>query len=641
MTTTRQLAAILFTDIVGYTGIMQEDETQALQIVRKFKGKLEEEVNLHKGRILEFMGDGALCSFTSTLECVQAAVALQLHMQSDPVVPLRVGIHTGDVIIQGDSIYGDGVNIASRMQSMAVPGSILISGKVQDDIKNQKDIKTTVLGKFILKNVKEPLVLFAISNPGIVIPDPSKLEGKGEKVQQRCILVLPFINMSNDPDQEYFSDGLTEELISNLSRLKNMRVISRTTSMKYKGTNKDTKTIGIEAEAGYIVEGSVRKHGNDLRITAQFVDAVRDVHLWANTYRGTLDDIFDMQEKVSAKIVEALRIQLTEDDIDTLQKRYTDSTEAYQLYLQGRFFWNKRNEEGLKKALRFFENAIVKDPDYALAWVGIADTYSLLGEFTDVSRRELHPKAKEAINKALKLDSQLAEAHSSRALLIMLNEWDWKGAENEFRIGIELNPNYATGHQWYSELLLYTGRPEEAYREIVRAVELDPVSQAILKDYGIHYYYTRQYEKAIDRSRKTLELDPEFISVHRLLSLCYQGLGMWEEAIAENNTWGNFPGNEVKTKLGLAQIHGAAGNRDKAFEMLEDILTHHVLFGNDYRSVALIYASLGENDKTFEWLDLSFARHEESLCSMKVDPKWDPVRDDHRFNLYLKKIGLS
>ena len=640
MTSIRQLAAILFVDIVGYTAMMQEDETLALELVLKFKKKLEEEVTLHKGRILEFMGDGALCSFTSTLECVQAALALQLDMQSDPVVPLRAGIHTGDVIIQGDSIYGDGVNIASRMQSMAVPGSILISGKVHDDIKNQKDIQTIPLGKFILKNVKEHVVLFAISNAGIVVPDPTKLEGKGEKVLQRCILVLPFVNMSNDPDQEYFSDGLTEELISNLSRLKNMRVISRTTSMKYKGTNKDTKTIGIEAEAGYIVEGSVRKSGNDLRITAQFVDAVRDIHLWANTYRGSLDDIFDIQEKVSAKIVEALRLQLTENDMDILQKRYTENTDAYQLYLQGRFFWSKRTEEGLKKALRFFENAIVLDPDYALAWVGIADTYSLLGEFTDVSRRELHPKAKEAINKALKIDSQLAEAHVSRGLLIMLNEWDWVGAENEFRIGIELNPNYATGHQWYSELLLYTGRSGEAHREIVRAVELDPVSQAILKDYGIHYYYTRQYEKAIERSKKTLELDPDFTSVHRLLSLCYQGLGMYEEAIEENTKWGNFPGNELKTKLALAQIYGVSGNRDQAFELLNDILTNHVLFGNDYRSVALIYASLGENDKAFEWLDQSIQRHEESLCSMKVDPKFDPIRDDIRFKTYLKKIGL-
>ncbi|MGB3078959.1 MAG: adenylate/guanylate cyclase domain-containing protein, partial [Saprospiraceae bacterium] len=350
MPSTRQLAAIMFADIAGYTGLMEEDESMALELLQKLRKKLDEEVTLHKGRILEFRGDGALCSFSSTLEGVKAAISIQLAMQSAPLVPLRIGIHTGDVIIEGESIYGDGVNIASRMESLATPGSIFISGKVHDDIKNRKDIQTISLGKYILKNVKEPLEIFAVSNKGLIIPDTSSLNGKGEKAQACCILVLPFINMSNDPDQEYFSDGLTEELISNLLKLKEIKIISRTTSMKYKGTDKDMKTIREETNATYILEGSVRTHGGNLRITAQFIDASGDVHLWANTYTGTLDDIFDIQEKVSSKIVEALRIQLTSVEKDTLLKRYTENSEAYQLYLQGRFFWNKRDEEGLKAA---------------------------------------------------------------------------------------------------------------------------------------------------------------------------------------------------------------------------------------------------------------------------------------------------
>ena len=641
MPQSRQLAAIMFTDIAGYTAMMQDDEILALNCRQKLKQKLEEETAKHNGRIVEFRGDGAMCSFSSTIEGVRAALALQLDMQTSPVVPLRIGMHTGDVIFEGNTIYGDGVNIASRMESFAVPGSIFISGRVYDDIKNQKDIQTVSLGIFTLKNVKEQVEIFAISNPGIKIPDSSGLKGKGEIAQQKSILVLPFVNMSNDPEQEYFSDGLTEELISSLARLKDMRVISRTTSMQYKETTKDIKTIGMETRAGYIMEGSVRKHGNNLRITAQFVDVNRDIHLWAENYRGTLDDIFDFQEQVSAKIVEALRLQLTREEKNTLQKRYTENTEAYQLYLQGRYFWNKRNEEGLKTATRYFEKAIEKDPDYALAWAGLADTYSLMGEYTNISRRELFPKVMTAINKALEIDSRLGEARISLAISLMLNEWDWKGSEKEYKLGIELSPNYATGHHWYAEWLLFMGHMSEAFYEISLAVELDPVSQGILKDKGIFYYYTRQYDEAIEVAMKTLELDPGFVPAHRLLSLTYLGKGMVDEAIFENQRWGNGTGNKVKTSVALAHIYATAGRDKEARKIIEDLGTGKVLGGNDYRGVALVYTALGDFDLAFEWLDKSWERHEESLCSLKIDPKMDPLRADPRFNALLKKIKLE
>ncbi|MEO6131532.1 MAG: adenylate/guanylate cyclase domain-containing protein [Saprospiraceae bacterium] len=640
MPSSRQLAAIMFADITGYTGMMQEDETMALQLLQKLRRKLEVEVNRHQGRILEFRGDGALCRFSSTLEGVKAALAVQLEMMKDPVVPLRIGIHTGDVIIDGESIYGDGVNIASRLESLAVPGSIFISGKVHDDIKNRKDIQTVSLGLYILKNVKEQVEIYAISNAGIKIPDKSDLEGKGEKVQLKSILVLPFVNMSHESDQDYFSDGLTEELISNLSRLKEVRVISRTTSMKYKGTKKDIKTIGIETGASYVMEGSVRQHGNNLRITAQFVDAIRDMHLWADSYSGTLDEVFDIQVKVSSNIVEALRLQLTGSEKDTLQKKYTGNTDAYQLYLQGRHFWNTRSEDGLKTALRFFERAIEKDPEYALAWAGLADTYNLLGDFTNLSRRELYPKAKEAVNKALKLDHYLAEAHISLAAIIMLHEWDWENAGREYNIGIELNPNYATGHHWYAEWLLYHGRIEESLAEMALAVELDPVSQAIIKDQGIVFYYTRNYDKGIAMAITTLELNPHSSFAHRLFSLCYLGKGMYDEAIKENQLWAEIMNNDAKSNVALAQIYATAGRKEDALTLIHKIEESFPLTGNDYRGMALIYAALRDNDKAFEWLEKSWSLHEESLCSIKVDPKMDPIRSDPRFNDFVKKIGL-
>lgn len=635
-----QLAVIMFADIAGYTAMMQEDEVLALKLRDKLQQKLSEEVNMHHGRILEFRGDGALCSFSSSVEAVRASLSLQLDMQSDPLVPVRIGMHTGDVIIEGNNVFGDGVNVASRMESFAVPGSIFISAKVYDDIKNQKDIQTLSMGMFELKNVKEPLEIFAVSNPGILVPDSANLKGKGERLSKKCLLVLPFVNMSNDPEQEYFSDGLTEELITNLSKLKNIRVISRTTSMKYKGATKEVKTIGIETGASYIMEGSVRKHGNKLKITAQFIDAARDVHLWANVYRGTMDDIFDIQEQVAEKIVNALRIQLTGEEKSSLQRRYTENSEAYQLYLQGRFFWNRRNEESLKMAIHFFEKAIEKDHEYALAWAGIADTYSLMGEYTIISRRKLYPKQMAAVNKALEIDNRLGEAHISLAISLMLNEWDWKNSEKEYKLGIELSPNYATGHHWYADWLLYNGYIPEAYDEISLAVELDPVSQGILKDKGTLYYYSQQYDKAIEIAKKTLELDPDFFPAYRLLSLAYTSLGKFDEAIAENERWGRGTKSSIKTDLSLAYIYVVSGRDGNARKIIEQPGLEDLLGANDHRSMALVYAALGEKDKAFEWLERSILKHEESVCSLMIDHKFDPVRKDPRFDTILKKIGL-
>ena len=640
MATTRQLTAIMFADIVGYTALMERDESLAMGFRERLKSKLDEIVNEHGGRVLEFRGDGALCSFSSTLGSVKAATALQLDMQMPPTVPLRIGIHTGDVIVDDKSIYGDGVNIASRMESFAVAGSIFISSKAYDDIKNQKEVSAVSMGRYLLKNVKEQMEIFAISNPGINIPDISILEGKGEIVRQKCILVLPFVNMSNDPEQEYFSDGLTEELIASLSRLKDTKVISRTTSMKYKGTNKDTKTIGKETGADYIMEGSVRTAGNNLRITAQFIDACRDIHLWAQSFRGTLDDIFDIQEDVATKIAEALRLQLSSEEKNTLQKRYTDDSEAYRSYLQGIYFWKQRNENSLNSAIKHFEKALEKDPDYALAWAGIADTYSLMGEYTNISRRDLLNKQMDAVHKALELDPQLAEAHVSLAISLMLNEWDWAGAEREFKIGLKLNPKYATGHHWYAELLLFQGKIEEAFKEINIAVDLDPVSQGILKDKGIFQYYMKQYDEAIKTALITLELDPRFVPVHRLLSLAYTGKGMYEDAIRENKRWGELTGNKVKTDVALAYILATEGKIDEAKKIVEETGTKNMLSSNDYRGVALVFVAIDEKETAFEWLEKSYQRHEESLCSIGIDPKFDMLRDDPRFKELIRNIGL-
>jgi TolB-like protein/Tfp pilus assembly protein PilF len=334
------------------------------------------------------------------------------------------------------------------------------------------------------------------------------------------IAVLPFANISAEKENEYFSEGLTEEIIMNLSKLHSLKVVARgrngrVTSKEGKTHRQAADDLGVQ----YLLEGSVRRQGKDLRITAQLIDAMHDVYLWAETYRGTIEDIFDIQEKVAGEIVEALQLRLSSDEKQILKKRFTKNTEAYQLYLQGRFFWNKRSESGIHTAIKYFEAAIEKDPRYALAWAGIADSYSVLGEYGNIPRRELYPKAEAAVFKALEIDDQLAEVHTSYASLLMLSKWDWVNSEREFKLAFELNPNYATAPHWYSQWLWSMGRLAESLRMISRAAELDPVSQAILKDKGLAFYYDRQYDNALEMAQKTLELDPNYAAAHRCFRL--------------------------------------------------------------------------------------------------------------------------
>lgn len=433
----------------------------------------------------------------------------------------------------------------------------------------------------------------------------------------KTVAVLPFADISPEKDNRYFSDGLTEEIIAKLSRLRGVRVVSRTSVMHYERAGKSMKQIAAELGVQFVLEGSVRKHGSDLRISTQLIDAEQDTSLWGETFNGTMDQIFDIQENVASRIVKALRVRLTPDEKRILKRRATQNTEAYQLYLKGRFFWNKRSADGLRTAIRYFEEAIEKDSRYALAWAGIADSYNLLSEAEGILRRDTYPMARAAVEKALALDDQLAEAHASLASLLLLNDWDFRNAEKEFKSALSLKANYATTHHWYAEYLSVQGKMEEALEQISLAAELDPLSAAIMKDKGVLLYYARDYAGAIEHARKAFELDPHFAPAHRLLSLAYQGKGMFTEAIAENQRWGEVTGNELEARVALAQCHAAAGNRESALSLIENLDPNTLPGGNLFRGIALVYAALGETDLAFTWLDRAFEKRGEALLSSR------------------------
>ncbi|HUH32375.1 MAG TPA: tetratricopeptide repeat protein, partial [Daejeonella sp.] len=579
-----------------------------------------------------------MASFSTVSDSVNAAMKIQEACKQSQEFELRIGIHLGEVVFEDNDVFGDGVNIASRIQAIAPPGEIYISESVYNNVSNKHGIVTQFVKQESLKNVKLPVKIYKIITSSD--SSTSKVTDQAKKLPEKSIAVLPFVNMSNDPEQEYFSDGMAEEILSSLAHVKDLKVAGRTSSFQFKGKNIDLRIVGEELGVSTVLEGSVRKQGNRLRITTQLINVEDGFHIWSERYDREMEDIFAIQDEIALAITEKLKVTLLGNDRERITKTYTQNPEAYQLYLQGRFYWNRRNEEGMKAAIRLFEKALEKDPDYALAWTGLADTYSLMGEYTNISRRDLHPKQMAAVNRALEIDPDLGEAHISLATSLMLNDWDWVNSEKEFKVGLDLNPNYATGRHWYAEWLLFTGNLSEAVNEISKAVDLDPVSPGILKDKGIHLYYTRQYEPAIEVGLKTVDLYPDFAPTYRLLSLCYQAKGMIEEAIAENRRWGRFTRNKIKTDLALAHIYAAAGRNADARNLIDKIQLDE-LGPNDYRAMAMIYAALNENDQAFKWLQESYNRHEESLCSLKIDPKFDSLHADPRFDEMLNKIGLN
>lgn len=458
----------------------------------------------------------------------------------------------------------------------------------------------------------------------------------------KAIAVLPFENISPDKENEYFSDGLTEEIIANLSKIRTLKVISRTSAMRYKGSNKPLSQIALELRVQYVLEGSVRQQGNDLRITAQLIEATQDVHLWAEKYRGTMEDVFEIQEKVAGEIAKALEVQLTPNEQQGLKKRQTEDTEAYQLYLKGRYFWNKRNEEGLKKGIEYFEQAIEKDPEYALAYSGLADSYTVLAAFTLIAPKEALPKIRTAALNALKMDEILAEAHISLAWSKCWHDRDWSAAEREFKWGIEHKPNYATGHHWYALFLTAMGRYEEALAAIKQALELDPFSLIINTNTGFWVqYFAREYNRAINQLQKTLDMDANFAMAHYGLALTYNEAGRYAEAIFESQKALQLTSGRQDMKAVLGYSYARAGNREEAEKILEELKRVRAHQYVSSYSIALIHLALGDGMQALEELEKAFEEQAIYMIWIKIDPRLDLLRTEPRFVALLQKMGFE
>jgi TolB-like protein/Flp pilus assembly protein TadD len=478
------------------------------------------------------------------------------------------------------------------------------------------------------------LLLTALAAAGWFYKSPMK---GGETIDS--VAVVPFVNASADPNAEYLSDGITESLINSLSTLPHLKVMSRDSAFMFKGKDTDAQVVGQRLGVRAVLKGRVMQHGDELEISAELVDARDDSHIWGQQYSRKSSDIFALQGELAKEITSMLRMRLTGEDEKRMAKGYTANPEAYQDYLKGRYWWNKRNKEGLDKGIEFFQQAIAKDPNYALAYSGLADSYTELPVYASVAPKDAIPKAKEAVQKALELDDTLAEAHASLGFVKILYDWDWPGAEKELHRAIELNPNYAIAYRWYGLDLMFTGRLEEAIAEDKRALELDPLSLPINAYAGLAFFDARQFDQAIQLERKTLELDPNFISAHSFLGLAYVQKSMRKEGIAEFVKVLVVSPGDAMTLGQLGYAYALEGKRAEAQKVLDQLneLSKQKFVPAIAR--ALVDVGLGEKDKAFEWLEKAY--EERYVIPLKVDPQFDPLRSDPRFADLLRRMNLQ
>jgi TolB-like protein/DNA-binding winged helix-turn-helix (wHTH) protein/Flp pilus assembly protein TadD len=457
----------------------------------------------------------------------------------------------------------------------------------------------------------------------------------------RSLAVLPLESLSGDASQDYFADGMTDELITDLGQISALRVISRTSVMSYKKVRKTLPQIARELNVDGVVEGTVLRSGNQVRITAQLVRASDDKHLWAHSYEGDLRDTLALQNQVARSIAEEIRINVSPREQSELKTVKVVNPQAYESYLKGRFFWNKRTADGLKVAAAYFNQAVEEDPNYPQAYSGLADTYALLGDwqYAVMTPKEALPKAKAAAIKALELDSNLGEAHNSLAFCLDGFDWDFSAAEKEFRRAIELNPSYATAHHWYAWHLSLLGRNSEAISEMKKAKDLDPLSLIINADLAELYLIAHSYDESIQQSRRTLEMDANFALAHNQLAQAYLQKQMFSEAIGELQKAIELSGGSPTFTANLARTYAAMGRRNEAMELLDDLRKHSSPGYSRASEIAAVYVALGDNDRAMTWLEKGF--EERFNPGVLLRPGFDPIRADRRFQDLLRRIGLG
>ena len=632
----RRLAAIMFTDIVGYTALTRKDEALAMKLLEEHRSLVRPYFPKHGGREVKTIGDAFLVEFGSALEAVRCAFDIQQSLHdlagshvADGRVELRIGIHLGDVIHSQGDVYGDAVNVASRIVPLATAGGICISEEVHRQVRNKLEFPMVSLGRRELKNVGETVEVFSVLLPW------ERHEVASQALDRNRVAVLPFANMSPDPNDDYFADGMTEELITSLSGVKQFTVIARTSVMKYKGSQKGASDVGKELGVGSLLEGSVRKAGNRVRITAQLVDTATEGHLWAQNYDRNLDDIFAVQSEIAEKVAGELRIQLLQSEKNILEKKPTENIEAYTLYLRAKQLSHEGSDAGHIEAIALLEKALDLDPSFVLAYAQQAYDYrwsSLQGDYTTVTG-----KAEVAARKAIELGPEYAEAHIAMAEVHMaldrLHE-----ARREMQRAVEINPNLTEAYMALAENHTTFGRFDEALSSARKATDLDPLSYVARERMAWTFRVAGMPDEALQEYEKLKELGARGAELYVNTSLCYIQKGDLARAQDELTQARKLSPDAVFVRGGWGMLYAKMGKRHEAEAELEQ-LSRVATESSRRFSQLWVRTALGDLDEAFDAL-MSLAEIHGWPYAVKFDPFFKPLQSDARFKEFCLKVGL-
>jgi TolB-like protein/Tfp pilus assembly protein PilF len=663
----------MFTDIVGYTALMAESEEKGLRVRERHRSLLGPLAEQHHGEVVDENGDELVLSFPSALDAVNCALAVQTELRNDPDLRLRIGIHLGDVVFEDGRVYGDGVNVASRIRPLSEPAGICVSDEVQHSIQNQENIESRSLGRHELKNIPRPVEVFAVGRPGSVTVGRrrrgrTRFWSRGRSAVAalvlavvaliawriweqtrdasagpiRSIAVLPLENLSGDPEQEYFADGMTEAVISEFARIGSLRVISRTSVMRYKQSEKSLPEIARELGVDGVIEGTVMRDGDRVRITAQLIDARNDSHLWSDRYDRDLSGILALQSEVARTVAERIRLELTPQERDALAETTAVDPRAHDLYLRAVRHASAAmySVQERREAIAYFERAVEADPSHARAWAGLASAHlSMLSSW--VGREEALQGARAAALEAIRLDPSLGTAHTTLGIVHLMYDWDWVGAEAELLRALELSPNDPTTLASYSFYMALLGRHEEAIAAQQQATLRSPLDRSLRLEYAVRLYYARRYKEAIEEWQKILDLHPDLPrgALGNLWAVTYWELGREEEAFLALQEVSRTLGAEHVAKARARAYEGGgfraafrAGLEARMAEAREGRFPSFV--------VAAGLARLGEADVAMEWLERAYRLHDPFMPLLNASPAFDAVRTDPRFQELLRRIGF-
>jgi len=648
MPASRQLAAIMFTDIVGYTALMGDDEQKAFDLLRKNRTLQKPIIEKFNGTWIKEIGDGILASFHTVTDAVLCASEIQKACVDIEDLKLRIGIHLGEVVFEDNDVFGDGVNIASRLQALAPISGIWISESVYNNIANKKDIKTKFVRAEILKNVKEPVRVYEV----ITITNEEDrsnffITSKNKTTGEKSIAVLPFVDMSSARDQEYLGDGLAEELINVLSQIKELKVIGRTSSFSFKKKDVDLKTIGKTLNANTILEGSIQKSGNRIRITTQLINADDGYHIWSQRYNRDMDDIFTLQDDISSKIAEHLKLTLLKDYETATKNQSTSNLQAYEMYLKGDFYHKKYSDEGFEKAIEYFKKALELDPNYADAWwsLGLASfERKAFNPALPLPAKKVMETANYYAEKAIAIDEFNADAHFLLAL-IHFNYYDWKKVEPE--IGIAKRYNRAPYplvflplEPWYRATLYDDFN--FAVQQLQRGLENDPLSILYLLHLALIYLHgLHDYEKTRNILNRILELEPRYNEAWVPMCLSYLFEGKHQDAeqyarIAYTACNGGSSGAAC-----LIMCLSASGKKEEAETLYRSVKEMMPASQFPASLHAKANAYLGKFDEAFEYLNIAAEDREIWLFSLKFSPELNLLKPDPRFKKFLARMNFS